>query len=312
MYVPVGMCGLSLLLNIAYVYWERRILPKQYRLTNARQLAIDSGKKGGISFKAILVIPWAFWMLPMTQLFQSEAAGAFGESSSDLIRMKGYTETIASYTASAKYAFPVVLSPFVGIMVDRYGHRFHIIAFAPLLWIMACAIIGWSDVHPLLPVIITIPLLLRDQHKLGTAFGIWRCFNNAGSSIMSIVVSIIHTKVGGADPLTSYFSLQYGIVQDRTANMAYTNVLIIGIAFKALDFFVALSYIVVDYLYFGKGMTMGEKKRIELEKVIIKEGREDEDPLTRRKPAKFTTYGGLALLSAMVVSAWVVFIKYTL
>jgi hypothetical protein len=30
-------------------------------------------------------------MLPMTQLLQSEAAGAFGNSSSDLIRMKGYT-----------------------------------------------------------------------------------------------------------------------------------------------------------------------------------------------------------------------------
>jgi hypothetical protein len=27
---------------------------------------------------------------------------------------------------------------------------------------------------------ITIPLLVRDQSKLGTAFGVWRSFNNSG------------------------------------------------------------------------------------------------------------------------------------
>lgn len=38
----------------------------------------------------------------MTQLFQSEAAGAFDSSASDLIRMKGYTEAVSAYTAQGK------------------------------------------------------------------------------------------------------------------------------------------------------------------------------------------------------------------
>lgn len=112
----------------------------------------------------------------------------------------------------------------------------------------------------------------------------------------------------------------YGIVQDRTADMAYTNVLLIGIAFKFLDLFVAITYIFVDYKWLGQGMTLGEKQRIERETVIIAEGREDEDPLTRRRtskfttfsPSKFTTFGGLTLLGCMMVSAWAVFINNTI
>lgn len=94
---------------------------------------------------------------------------------------------------------PIVLTPFIGMAVDRYGHRFHLTALAPLLWITACAVIGWSNVHPLLPVVIssfagminafpfqiTIPLLVRDQDKLGTAFGVWRSLYVAKPSFLN-------------------------------------------------------------------------------------------------------------------------------
>jgi hypothetical protein len=48
---------------------------------------------------------------------------------------------------------PIVVTPFIGLAVDRWGFRFHLTALAPLLWITACALIGWSDVHPLLSVV---------------------------------------------------------------------------------------------------------------------------------------------------------------
>ncbi|KAM0752326.1 MFS general substrate transporter [Meredithblackwellia eburnea MCA 4105] len=298
-WIPTVLCGLSFLVNIGYVIWERRYLPTQYRMTPGRTQALRVGKKSGFSFKVIMCIPWAFWMLPITQIFQSEAAGAFGTSSSDLIRMKGYTEEVSAYTANAKNVFPLVLAPLMGLAVDRWGKRLHLITIAPLLWITACAVIGWSDVHPLLPVIIsslasafnafpfqiTIPLLLRDQDKLGTAFGVWRCFNNSGGTIMGIV---------------------YGIVQDRTDNMAYTNVLVIGIAFKAFAFFLGLFYMFVDYKHLGGGMAMGEKQRLALEDQIKDP---ESDPLTRRTAKNWVTYVGLGLLFSMMVTAWTIFIR---
>ena len=50
--------------------------------------------------------------------------------------------------------------------------------------------------------------------------------------------------------------------------MAYTNVLLIGIAFKALAFFLGCFYVFMDKRYLGGGMTMGEKQRNALEAEI--------------------------------------------
>lgn len=60
-----------------------------------------------------------------------------------------------SYEANRRgpTVLPIVLTPFIGLAVDRWGFRFHLTALAPLLWITACALIGWSDVHPLLSVV---------------------------------------------------------------------------------------------------------------------------------------------------------------
>jgi MFS family permease len=46
-----------------------------------------------------------------------------------------------------------VLAPVLGYAVDRWGHRFHYVALAPLLWITSCSLIGYSDAHPLVPLV---------------------------------------------------------------------------------------------------------------------------------------------------------------
>lgn len=50
--------------------------------------------------------------------------------------------------------------------------------------------------------------------------------------------------------------------------MAYTNVLLIGISFKTLAFFLGCFYVFMDKRYLGGGMTMGEKRRNALEAEI--------------------------------------------
>ena len=146
-------------------------------------------------------------MLLATQLLQSGAAGGFGASATDLISMKGYEEAVAGYLSTAQKILPIVLSPAVGWLVDVYRHRFHLVALAPLLWITANSLIGFTNVHPLvalvfsslagvinaMPLQICIPLLVADQAKLGTAFGVWRAFNNSGSTIVSYPdVRVVH------------------------------------------------------------------------------------------------------------------------
>lgn len=205
-WISVVFCGFSFLVAIAYILFERFVVPADMRLTTARAKALAQGLPAEVfSFDAILTLPWAFWMLPMTQLLQSGAAGGFSTSSADIIRMRGFTEAVAGYLSSAQSILPIVLSPVLGLCIDRYGHRFHYVALAPVMWIIACSLLGWTDVHPLaalvfsslagvinsMPLQICIPLLVADQNKLGTAFGIWRAFNNSGSTIVDIVFGVL-------------------------------------------------------------------------------------------------------------------------
>ncbi|KAL6355440.1 hypothetical protein LRP88_11029 [Fusarium phalaenopsidis] len=302
-WIPVVFCGLSLIINAAYVYFERLVVPVEYRLTPGRDAAITQKHlitKRNFSWRLLLNLPWAYLMLPATQLLQSGAAGGFSTSSADIIFLKGYTEEVAGYLSTAQRILPIVLSPVLGLAIDKYGHRFHYVAAAPVLWITACSLLGFTNVHPTaalvfsslagvinsMPLQICIPLLVADQAKIGTAFGVWRAFNNSGSTIMDVV---------------------FGVLQDGTENNGYYKVLLVAIGIKAWAFVLGVSYIIVDYKLLGKGMTMTRLQREAKEATI--EDREA-DPLTRRNSSPWFTALTFGLLVGIIASAWVVFLKY--
>lgn len=122
---------------MGYFLFERFVVHAQYRLMPGRALALaKSGNMGAekkMSFTSLMQLPWAYWMLPTTQLLQSSVAGGYGTSSADIIRMRGFTEAAAGYLSSAQDILPIVLSPLFGAFVDLYGHRFHFVALAPIL-----------------------------------------------------------------------------------------------------------------------------------------------------------------------------------
>ncbi|KAH7376370.1 major facilitator superfamily domain-containing protein [Plectosphaerella cucumerina] len=303
-WIPVFFCGFSLLVNVAYVCFERLAVPERFRLTPGRALAAaaasGSDNKRRFSWNVLFQLPWAYLMLPATQLLQSGAAGGFSTSSADIIFMKGYEEDVAGYLATAQRILPILLSPVLGIAVDRYGHRFHYVAAAPVLWITACAILGFTNAHPTvalvfsslagvinsMPLQICIPLLVADQAKIGTAFGVWRAFNNSGSTIMDVV---------------------FGVLQDGTEDQGYYRVLLVAIGIKAWAFVLGISYILIDYKFLGRGMTLTRRRREEREAAIVDR---DSDPLTRRTVSKWFTMVTFGLLVAIVASAWAVFLRY--
>jgi MFS family permease len=307
-WIPVFFCTFSVIVSVAYIVFERFVVPGHLRFQSGRDKSIAASRsdelgKKRLTWATLFLLPWAFWMLPLTQLLQSGAAGGFATSSADIIFTRGYTETVAGYLSSAQKILPIVLSPVIGAAVDKYGHRFHLVALAPLLWITACALLGFSSVHPTvalvfsslagtinaMPLQICIPLLLRDQNKIGTAFGVWRAFNNSGSTIIDIA---------------------FGVLQDGTEGKGYDRVLKLAMGLKAWAFVLGVTYIFVDWKFLGSGMTLTRAAREEAEERIKQEGREAEDNLTKREVKKCVTALGLVLLPAMLITAWVLFFKY--
>ncbi|KAM5354900.1 hypothetical protein ACJ41O_001546 [Fusarium nematophilum] len=255
-------------MNAVYLCFERFVVPSKFRLTPGR----DS-------------------------LLQSGAAGGFSTSSADIIYMNGCEEDVAGYLSTAQKILPIVPSPVLGLAIDSYGHRFHYVAAAPILWIIACSLLGFTNVHPTaalvlsslagvinsMPLQICIPLLVADQAKIGTAFGVWRAFNNSGSTIMDVV---------------------FGVLQDATENNGYYRVLLVALGIKAWAFVLGVVYIVVDYRLLGKGMTM---TRLQREAVIVDR---EADPLTHRSSKPWFTALAFGLLISIVASAWAVFLRY--
>ncbi|PNP79320.1 hypothetical protein FNYG_07396 [Fusarium nygamai] len=137
-----------------------------------------------------------------------------------------------------------------------------------------------------MPLQICIPLLVADQAKIGTAFGVWRAFNNSGSTIMDVV---------------------FGVLQDGTEDNGYYKVLLVAIGIKAWAFVLGVSYIIVDYKLLGKGMTMTRVQREAIEATIDDR---DANPLTRRRSKPWFTALAFGLLVAMVATAWAVFLRY--
>ncbi|RSL62711.1 hypothetical protein CEP53_004678 [Fusarium sp. AF-6] len=303
-WVPAFFCCASMVINIFYVIFERTWIPKSYRLTSARAKAV--AKSHGLNVKktwswdSLFHLPWQYLMLPGTQILQSGGANGFGVSAADMIRMKGYKEETAGFMTTGQKVIRIVGAPIIGWLIDRYGHRFHLVALAPLVYILANSMIGFTNAHPLvalvfqsiaglingMPLNVSIPLLVADQDKLGTAFGVWRAFNNSGATIMEVV---------------------YGVVQDGTEKMGYGRVLIVSSCIKAVGFFIGLSYIFVDYKKLGRGITMTRKERERREGDITDR---DSDPLTKRRVFKPWTIYTLSALVAMIATSWTLFLKY--
>ena len=90
----------------------------------------------------------------------------------------------------------IILAPVLGYVIDRWGHRFHYVALAPLLWITSCALLGFTSSHPIIALVfaslagvingaplrmsrliiiltaeMALHLLVADHRLIGTAFG---------------------------------------------------------------------------------------------------------------------------------------------
>ncbi|KAJ9115453.1 hypothetical protein QFC22_005211 [Naganishia vaughanmartiniae] len=228
------LCAVTFAINIVYVFVEKS-LPKEAQIVTGLQVArrarrhaivvedekrhtnSDSGddvtnfqpltpfSKDHFKFIAISIkaIPAAFWFIVVSQLLQAGVVGAYTSNLSEAIEItRGTSKLTAGYTSAIGQIIPIVMTPIVGLCFDLFGRRMWVVSATAALWVLVFSLLAYSDVHPLVPVILgslalssnaipfiaSIPLLLPSQACIGTAFGIWKAFNSAGSTIVDIAV----------------------------------------------------------------------------------------------------------------------------
>lgn len=322
------LCAVTLGLNVAYVIYERS-LPKRMRVVTGRQLAAQAEavaltKSSSSSAEqvdrkvtkpwstqtiqlltlSVGAIPASFWLITMTQVLQSGAVNAYSSNLPEVVQItRGKTALMAGYASSVGQVPPIVLTPLLGLMFDLFGRRMYYVAGCAALWVTVFSLLAYSTVNVYLPVVLgsvalsfnalpfiaSIPLLVPNQASIGTAFGIWKCFNSAGSVTLDVA---------------------FGAIQDRTptGKKQFNNAFAFIIALKSIDVLYGLAYHVIDRKYFGGVLKLNER---ELRQKMLDES-ETERTEALRKPIKKWTMAGCVLLVAFVTTGYVLYITYSI
>ncbi|BGP48297.1 hypothetical protein JCM10450v2_004169 [Rhodotorula kratochvilovae] len=315
-WVSAIMCAFSLVVTLAIALYERTF-PACARVPAGRDALIAARGHGeqvsgyGQQWKqdrrfflnSIMAIPACFWIIDISQLFQAGAVSTYTSNLADAISVtRGATLYTAGWNASVAQVIPIVLTPCLGMVFDRYGKRMHWVTWTASLYVVVFLLLAYTTVHPLVPSILgsfalatnvlpwiaSIPLLVPDQAHLGTAYGIYKALNNCGSVVVNVAS---------------------GSIQDRATpgKSEYNNVFAFLIVIKGLDVIYGLLYHASDLRYLGGILNASDASLRRMEAKQTPEERAQ----GLRKPIREVTYVSLATVGAMIVVAWVLYLYYS-
>jgi len=200
------LCLMSLLANVVYVYLDKR---------GERILKLADGEAGDkIVLKDIKFFKPTFWyvtlmcltfysaIFPFTALalkFFNEkwqiplVSGAQGGFLYKVFSNFFHMFSTAGGVASIIIFASMVLAPFAGKLVDKYGKRATLMIFGSLLMIPSHLLMGITNIYPVIPMILlgasfvlvpaamwpAVPLVVK-RERVGTAFGIMTAIQNIG------------------------------------------------------------------------------------------------------------------------------------
>ncbi|DAZ98194.1 TPA: hypothetical protein N0F65_005326, partial [Lagenidium giganteum] len=118
---------------------------------------------------------------------------------------KALATASAATPMSVPFVISGVLSPVLGLAVDRFGHRATLAMVAPVALSMAHLLLGFTHVSAYVPLVLngigysiftsvlwpSVPLLVRDDH-IGTAYGVMTSTMNLALAIFPIFVAVVH------------------------------------------------------------------------------------------------------------------------
>ncbi|BEJ15699.1 hypothetical protein CspHIS471_0503040 [Cutaneotrichosporon sp. HIS471] len=287
----------------AYYFFENRILPAQYRPPKPEvrndQTLLNDWKD---TVKSIVLLPKFYWIMNVTQMLQGGATRVWLRNVADIqVKSRGTSEQAAGYNAALQTVIPIILTPVTGLFFDKIGWRMVFVTTTSLIWLLVWGLAGFTKINFLAPVLVssfayvtnlipfmaTVPILLPSNELMGTAFGVWQSFQNAGTLIMDVAS---------------------GAIQDKTPGHQYDRVFIVIMVFKAYDAFLGPFYDWLDGKWLGHQLRMPERKRRDKLVQLEIRGKTYEG----HERSKFWTWTGCSVLSAMVVTGWALYIIYSM
>lgn len=179
-------CGLSLVCNFVYVWMERRALGR-VGLSEA-----PAGDK--VVLADIKLFGPSYWFITALCITFYSAIFPFTAFSTDFFHEKwGYSVEGAGRISSIIIFASMVLSPFLGAAVDRFGRRGTMMMIGSIMLVPCYLTLGFSTLNPIAPMAVlgfafslvpaalwpAIPLIVPAK-GVGTAYGLTTMIQNFG------------------------------------------------------------------------------------------------------------------------------------
>lgn len=312
------ICCFSIIMNLVYALIVRHLRRKAIAEHQAKH-----GNNGGLTlseteikamkrrkafhWKSILKFPAIFFLILFIEFIFAAVWSSFQTISTEFVELHfgNSNSVLAGYTASASVAVPIVATPILGIIMDIFGLRIFILLLSAIFLILSCVLLDWTYVNATvgmvfysislafgpIGMITSIGMILPSDY-IGTGLGLYKASNNIGTTILDIIV---------------------GVVQDHTANQAYTNVMILFLALSCVGLLLIVGLWLAQYFFLGNLLETSRHRRMER----MKEKNNKEIELNRQgldsyseTPVKKYNYLFLTFFIICLIVAWVLFFVY--
>ncbi|PHZ10137.1 MFS general substrate transporter [Rhizopus microsporus ATCC 52813] len=259
-------------------------------------------------WRSIFKFPTIFWHIILIEFIYAAVWSSFQTISTDLVIMHfGSDKVLAGYKASASQVVPIVATPILGFIMDYYGCRVLILLLSAVFLILSSGLLGWSYVDATvgmvfysislafgpIAMITSIGMVLPSEY-IGTGLGIYKSANNVGTSILDVVV---------------------GVVQDKTANQSYVNVMLVFIILAAIGFVLIIALWANQFKFYGNLLevrrTIRTMRMQEINDKELEYTSKGMDPYTDT-PTRWTSYPIVGSFVAALLVAWVLFFVYSI
>ncbi|KAL7320553.1 hypothetical protein PS15m_000432 [Mucor circinelloides] len=311
------ICVFSILMNLVYALVVRHLRRKAIKenkeaiaasgLTLSKQEIQKVKRRKAFHWRSVLKFPIFFWHILLIEFIFAAVWSSFQTISTEFVNLhfgKG-SNILAGYTASASQSVPIVATPILGIIMDMFGLRISILLISAIFLILSTCLLAWTYVNATvgmvfysislafgpIGMITSIGMILPSDY-IGTGLGMYKSSNNIGTTILDIIV---------------------GVVQDHTANQAYTGVMILFLVLSCIGLLLIAGLWLSQYFFLGNLLEMGRTKRI----LTMKERNDKEIELNRQgldsyadTPRKKLNYIYLGIFIVCLIVAWVLFFVY--
>ncbi|KAI8334070.1 major facilitator superfamily domain-containing protein [Choanephora cucurbitarum] len=292
LWFSASLCIFSMLVTFIYIGLLRTVSNPSIQCR--KQLEVIKRKKT-FSWSKLMYLPHSFWLVACMELLLGGGWGCFLHINSEYVKMHfSYSDAHAAATASVAQILPVVLMPFLGVCVDRFGKRTWMMIGSGLMMLSSMLLLQFTPLPPLFGM-----LLFSISLSLGPV--------GLVSSVPVILpLSLVGTGMGliksGTNIGAALFDIATGLLQDADPNKGYNGVIQFFIVISVLAVFAGLVLHVLDQTIYHSVLSRSAREAHQSDENKLKNPK----PLTRLRSNYVygTIYFGLCCLS------WVLFFRF--